>query len=405
MTDRTNYDIAVVGGGASGLAAAITAARCGKKTVILEKLPRAGKKILSTGNGRCNLGNSSDISGRLHGSVKNAEDIIRNFGKVEEFFYSLGLLCITDSEGRMYPNSNAASSVLDALRLECDKLGVETICDFEVTDIIPDKKGFTLSGNGKIRAGKVIAATGGCSSPSLGSDGKMLKIAEKLGHEIIKPLPALAPIKTDINAVKALKGLRAFGKASALLDGKEIKTEAGEIQFGDGTLSGICIFNLSELAAKHRERLTIRLDLLPAYSEEQTAEIIRKTAAVRSSYPLEDMLTGIFHKRIGQVLLKKCTDKPLTDKTSRLGAEEIKKLSKTIKSWDFPVHGSAGFEKSQVTAGGVSGKHLDEKLMSTLYNGLYFCGEAVDVNGDCGGYNLMWAWASGCLAGKAAADE
>lgn len=401
------YDIAVVGGGASGLAAAITAKREQPqlKIVILERLSRVGKKLLSTGNGHCNLTNHNLTPDFYSGSCKTLFHFVQDFS-VEEFFLSLGVICKADESGRVYPASGTAASVLDSLRLETARLGIEIICDFTVAEI--EKKGiFTIkSGSGeKLSAKAVILAGGGMSQPDLGSDGSALKICRKLSIPVIAPRPALVPVKTDSNMVRSLKGIRTEAKVSVTLDGNKVKSEYGEIQFGDGTLSGICIFNLSSVCSEYLNRTELQLDLLPDKSFSEACSLIESIAEIRSEAALEDLLSGIFNKRIGMAIIKQTTKHSTAEPVKLLTSSDIKAITGLIKCWKFPVYGTCGYEKSQVTAGGVSIEAISEDLEAKNCPGLFLCGEILDINGDCGGYNLTFAFASGCLAGRNCADK
>jgi len=380
-----NTDIAIIGGGASGLAAAIAAARHGAAVVILEKLPRVGKKLLATGNGRCNLGNLSRDSAHYAGSV-NAEPILTKFQGEEAFFRSLGLVALPDEAGRLYPASGQAASVLDALRLECARLGVVEVCDFQVTEAAP-RRGEQCSPvfhlrsktGDTITAKRVILAAGGAAGPQYGTDGAGFKLAKSLGHQVTARYPALGPISVDSQRIRALKGLRVQARVTALKDGQSIHAEEGQVQFAEGALSGICVFNLS---ARRPDELA--LDLLPWCDD--AAGLLSEITKVRADVPPEDMLTGLFPKRIGQVLLKEAAEKPLAE---------------LVKDWRFPALSNINWEAAQVTAGGVSG--ILPTLESPGVPGFYFAGEILDVHGDTGGFNLRWAWASGYFVGTEAA--
>jgi predicted Rossmann fold flavoprotein len=390
-------DIAIIGGGASGLAAAIAAARVGAAVVILEKLSRVGKKLLATGNGRCNLGNLSQDPARYHGSVDTGP-VFAQFPGEAALFRSLGLWLRPDEAGRLYPASGQATSVLDALRLSCDGLGVETRCDFAVQDIQAADGGFLLkSKNGDtVRARRVILAAGGSAGPQYGTDGAGFRLAERLGHAVTALYPALGPIPVSPQSVRALKGQRVEARVTAWRDGRSdiAPAEEGQVQFGEGALSGICVFNL---AGYRPDALT--LDLLPWC--EGAAGLLAELAACRADMALEDFLTGILPMRVGQALLRACTDLPLTAPASALDARARAALTALLKGWRFPTLPSANWEAAQVTAGGVRG--IAPTLESPLVPGLYFAGEILDVHGDTGGFNLRWAWASGSAAGTAAA--
>lgn len=395
------YDIAIIGGGASGLTAAISAKRENRSlsVCVLERLPRVGKKLLVTGNGRCNLTNNNMDRSFFHGTCTELYNCIEAFD-VKIFFQSIGVICATDSEGRVYPKSNTASSVLDALRLEAEKLGIDIICDFNVSEI---KKGYIIaSETERLSADAIILAGGGLSQANLGSDGSILRICKEMGIKVGKLSPALTALKTNPDLVRALKGLRIQANAALYINNRLITSEIGEIQFTDGVLSGICIFNLSNHITDN-ERAEIHLDLLPEMESDYIVKMLSDIKKIRYNAILEDYLSGIFHKRIGNILIKQSTSHQLTMPVSCLSSNDISNIATRIKKLVFPVTGLQGFEKSQVTSGGVLFSEIDKQLMSKKYKGMYFCGEMLDIIGDCGGYNLTFAFSSGYLAGKNAA--
>ena len=396
-------DIAVIGGGAAGLAAAISAKRTnGKASVaVIERLPKVGKKILATGNGRCNLSNADLSEDHYHGTNRDLAMITSGFS-VTDFFAGLGVLCEDDGYGRIYPRCRSAASVLDALRLECARLGVEEVCGYEVTDINVGKRSFVIhSADREITAVSVILAGGGKSQPALGSNGSLLDICAGLGIRIAEPFPALVPLKTDPALVKPLKGQRADAKVTICADGTPIKTERGEVQFTDGLISGICVFDLSYLYDRCKHNCKLRLDLLPDMSIKQVTDLLYSTRDIRKAAPAEDYLSGIFTKPMGLYLLKRTYNK-LPEKTDDI--KEPEQLAGTIKSLTFPITGTAGFDRSQVTAGGIAAPQICDNFELENLPGMYACGEMIDIFGDCGGYNLDFAFSSGAIAGRSAAS-
>ena len=388
--------IAIVGGGASGLAAAFAAARTGAKVAILEKLPRVGKKILATGNGRCNLGNAFGGLSRYHGTV-DVSALSSALFREAEFFQSMGLwLSPPDKEGRLYPHSEQASAVLDALRMACKTHGVQEVTAFHVQDIERLSEGFLVKAKtgARITAKGVILATGGLAGPKFGSTGDGHALARKLGHSVTDCYPALAPIPVEAKLVRPLKGLRVLAEVTAYQTGKQVGKTRGQVQFTDVALSGICVFDL----AAYRPD-TLALNLLP-WCEDPFA-LVLQIAALRHDAPLEDMLTGLFPKRIGQMLIKDCTDLSLSSPVSALGRGNLEDLARLMTDWRFPAFPAQNWDTAQATAGGVTG--IKATLESPRIPGLYFAGEILDVHGDCGGYNLAWAWASGTVAGENAA--
>ena len=395
MTMRHRTDIAIIGGGASGLAASLAAARSGAAVLVLEQLPRVGKKLLATGNGRCNLGHVSQNLVHFHGSVDVAP-ILEHFPGEASFFRDLGLFARPDEMGRLYPASGQAASVVDALRLACAALGVQMVCDAKVTAISPCEEGFLLDlqGGGTVCARRVILAAGGAASPQNGTEGAGLRLAADLGHRLTECYPALAPIAVAKERTRALRGLRVQARVTAFCEAGFSAEELGQVQFADGALSGICVFNL----ATHRPRV-LSLDLLPWCEDAQA--LVCELAASRRDFALEDMLTGLLPKRVGQVLLKSCTELALTNPVQALDEKALRTLAQRLKDWKFPTVPGKDWKAAQVTAGGVT--EVFETLESRLVPGLYFAGEVLDVHGDSGGFNLRWAWASGTQAGKNAA--
>ena len=382
--------VAVLGGGAAGLMAAITAARCGSRVVLLEKNHRIGKKLLMTGNGRCNLTNIN-IKAEDYNSafVRYATD---RFSAKEtiDFFKDLGLFTFIEDGERVYPLSNQAAAVLEVLLLELVRRNVEIICDFDVTKIQKNENGFKITGkNGrKISADKIIAAFGGKAAMQTGSDGSGYGIFEELGHSIKAPDMALVQLKTD----KSIKGVRAYAKVTL-----NKKSEAGEVQFTGCGLSGIPVLNLSRYA---KTGDTVTLDLLPDLSEQQLFEQLKK----RHNQSMETYLVGILNKQLGQMLLKECNIGKLSRKSGDLKDFEIEKIAKKLKNWDFTVTGKMGWDNAQVTMGGIELSEVNPRTMeSEIVKGCYIAGEILDIDAKCGGFNLQWAWSSGFVAGENAA--
>lgn len=398
--------ILIAGGGASGLSAAIAAAECGAQVTILERLPRVGKKILATGNGRCNLGHAGKELAHYHGTLPQAKQILQQFDTVR-FFRKLGVLTRTDSEGRQYPCSGAAASVLDALRLACERLGVSICCDTKLTALSQQGgRWIAECENARYSADAVILAAGGSASPVNGTDGNLLPMLERMGHRIITPLPALCPIPTNPNLVRSLKGMRVQAMASAIVEGKIRKQERGEVQFTETALSGICIFNLSRLAAVYGDRMTVSLNLLPDRTAQEATQLLSELIALYADAEADYLLIGLLPKRVGAVCIKQALGKAQGSIGALFASSKAREqLLRQLTDWRFPVAAMASFAQAQVTAGGISGQSVDRNLESRCAKGLYFCGELLDLDGDCGGYNLDWAWASGSYVGKAAAQN
>lgn len=394
--------VAVIGGGASGLAAAIAAAAHGARVTVLERLPRVGKKLLLTGNGRCNLGHAGFDFSHYHGTLPQAEQILAPFD-AQAYFRRLGLYTRTDAEGRIYPMSNTAASVLDALRFAAAQCGVQTLCGQQVTGLSPRGGRWQIvCGDARFSADAVILAAGGSAAPNCGTDGNLLPMLQKMGYLITAPRPALCPVPTDAARVKALKGMRVRAAASAIAAGRVLRTESGEVQFTEQALSGICIFNLSRLAAEYGARMEISLDLLPDFAPDAAENLLHELMKQRGALSAGDLLTGLLPKRVAETLIRQSGGAGHLP-AQALSAETVQTLCALLRDWRFPVKGTAAFAQAQVTAGGIAGDCVTAQLESRLHRGLFFCGELLDLDGDCGGYNLTWCWASGETAGRAAA--
>lgn len=405
--------IAVIGGGAAGLMSAVISASYNADVTILERTDRVGKKILATGNGRCNMTNIYADVNNYHGAnPKFVMSALNNFNvsSTMDFFSELGILCKTEDGGKVYPYSNQASSVLDVLRMKLESLGVNIITGFDVMDIIPKNNEFTLkSYTGEtVKADRVIVATGGKASPNLGSNGSGYDLLKKLGHTVTDLFPALVQVKTDTEYVKSLKGTKFDGKAT-LKDGKKtLQSAEGEILFTEYGLSGPPLFALSRKIAEAERKnktVTVLLDMMSEYSREQVYQMLAERIAYGYDKTLENFFIGMLNKRLGQVLLKSCGIAPLSRKCATLSEQDINNLTDRIKGWEFVTHGTTSWNNAQVTAGGINTKEVSPQTMeSKIVKGLFIVGELLDIDGDCGGFNLQWAWSSGYTAGIHASE-
>lgn len=400
-----SYDLIVVGGCSSGIVAAINAKRRypEMKVAILEKLPRIGKKLLATGNGKCNLTNETatehDYVGKEFTSFAFEKYSPEN---IKDFFASLGLLCYTDSCGRVYPESNTASSVVDALRFELERLNIEVYCDTAVTDI-KHKKDFTI--NGEFVCKKLIIAAGGKASPSQGSDGSGYALAESLGHTVTKLYPALVPLCASPEITKPMKGVRVRNVNLTLKGEKKIAETNGEILFTDYGLSGIAAMELASDAQKYinnvkRNPFTY-IDFMPEKSFDELVDYLINLNKIKGFANIDNLLTGFLPKAVG-IAVCKASELYGSDKLiSGLTEKDIRKIAGKIKSFPLEITGTKGFQNAQVTSGGVKISEIKaETMQSKICRDLYFAGEITDVDGGCGGFNLQWAWASGMLAGE-----
>ena len=399
-------DIAVIGGGASGLAAAIAAKSVnrGLRVIIAERLPRTGKKLLSTGNGRCNLGNRELSPENYHGTV-DAMGYISRAPRAEELFRSLGVLTVCDSAGRLYPHSGSAATVLSALRMRAEELGAEERCGAEITGILPQKGRYALdtAAGDRILCTRVIIAAGAYADPKSGTDGRMLGILRKMGYKTAECTPAVAPLRTSPELLKGLKGVRAKCRISAAAGGKTLRTETGELQFTEQMLSGICVFDLAYLWGKYGTGLTVSADLVPELERDELERYLEQVGAMHSRQPVSELLTGLFRRELAAYIIKRAADKPLSAEIRSLKRQELSAAARYCKDLRFPVTGAAGWQNAQSTFGGVVQSEVGDDLQSKRHRGLYLCGEILDTVGDCGGYNLQWAWTSGTIAGREAA--
>ncbi len=410
--NEKTFDVAVVGGGAAGLMAAITAARAGAKVVILEHKEKTGKKILSTGNGKCNYTNEQQGISYYRGEDPAfVVPVFELFGFREtvDFFEEIGLAPKVKN-GYYYPASEQAAAVLEVLRLEANYLRVREICDCKITSVKRSKKGFLLETSAGNFTGKsVIFATGLLAAPKSGSDGSSFFHLERFGHHFIDIVPALVPLQGKQLFFKQLAGIRAEMRAVLYIDEKKTAAEHGELQLTDYGVSGIPIFQLSRFATKalkQGKRVHLLLDFLPNKTMEETITLLEKRLLKpEQKKTMCECFVGLFHKKLAEVFLREAGIS-LGDSPKKIKPEQIEKLAEIIKGLRADITGSKSFEQAQVCAGGIDTKEIHPETMeSKLIPGLYFAGELIDIDGMCGGYNLQWAWSSGYTAGLHAAKR
>lgn len=395
--------VIIIGGGAAGLMAALTAARNGNEALLLEKQQRVGRKLLATGNGRCNLSNASPLTGRYHGEAAGfTSPALENFGCSDTiaFFRALGLLTVTEPDGRVYPLSDSAGSVLDVLRLACDAAGVVTRTDCGATALARTPDGFLVTAAGEtLSADKVIVCCGGLAGGKLGGSKSGYELLLSMGHSVTKLRPALVQLKTDAQFVRSLKGVRADAALTLMRKNEVVARSEGEVQFTEYGVSGPAVFEISRAASVGGEGLTLRLDLLRSVSLGELESMLKNRRRDMPGLTLENLLTGMLHNRLGRTIIRSAGF-ALTSPLPEMSDAALGEIAQEVKGFTLEVLGTLGFDGAQVTAGGVkTDEFVPEALESRLVSGLYAAGEVLDVDGDCGGFNLQWAWSSGKLAG------
>ena len=399
--------IGIIGAGASGMAAAIAASRNKAAQVLLfERQARVGRKLQATGNGRCNLTNLHICPENYHGEESSfARHSLDTFGveKTLKWFQDLGLYVTAEASGRVYPYSDQANSVVDVLRFALQKPNIQLLTGFEVTKVKKIESGFQVEGAGqKYFCDRLIVACGGLAGTKLGGSISGYQILKGFGHRITKLRPALVQIKSDWNGCAGLKGVRANCHAAIYHDGNLHSQSKGELQFTEQGLSGPVIFEISRDVCQGSGSWVCRLDLLPDMTEE---DLLHELQRRRNGQLLaEELLTGILHNRLGRIVTAAAGIR-LSQKIEDLSDESLHDVCRVAKSLEVELTEPLGMDAAQVTAGGALTAQFDHTTMqSALIPSLYACGEVLDIDGDCGGYNLQWAWSSGIIAGANAAE-
>ena len=398
-------DVIVIGAGASGMMAAITAARRGKSVAILERMNKPGKKILATGNGKCNFTNNNMDTSCFHGNIQLIQSVLSRFSKEEalSFFHEIGIWP-KEKNGYYYPNSGQAASVAEALKHELDRLQVPVYLEQEVLDLFPDKYGFQIKTvQTSYTCRNVIIASGLLAAPKLGSDGSMFSLIKELGHRFVPVLPALCGFYAKGMHFSKVAGVRCDANLTLKIDGNTAATEQGELQLADYGISGIPVFQISSPAVRalyEKKSVTVVIDFLPDISlETLNTEFAMRIGKCETDENADRLLCGLLNQKLIPVLLKYAgirSDEPLKN----ISLEKLERLSAGIHDYPVTLEKVRDFEFAQVCTGGIRTEEINEKtLESRLLSGLYFAGEILDVDGICGGYNLQWAWSSGYVAG------
>ncbi len=394
--NKGSFKAVIIGAGASGLALAIKLSLRfgGENVALIEKLDRVGKKLLSTGNGQCNLTNlNCDLSHFHSEKLGFCDTVIKKYGKnsIYSFFENLGIPLTVDGD-KVYPLSKQASSVLDALRFKISALNTQLFLNTKIIDIKKQDELFTLySESGEtFKTQNVVVAVGGSSQKHLGTDGSSYNLLENFGHKTTKLYPSIVQLKADVKKLKGLKGLKQKVSAKAIVGGKVLSKSNGDIMFTDYGLSGNVAFYLSSYFVGNKN-VYIDIDFCPELTIEELS-LILKSKQINCPYlAVEHLLSGIMNGKIASAILKNSG----YDLTAPVGDVNADEISKIIKNYRVAVLGSLGFDGAQVTKGGIKTVDFDdETLQSNLVKNLYATGEVLDVDGDCGGYNLTWAFSS-----------
>lgn len=408
-------NIAIIGGGVSGMIAAIAAAEHGAEVSLYEHMPRLGRKLLVTGSGKCNISNADmDISHFHSDDEKMVASVLERFPAKDTlaFLGKLGLYT-KDRNGYLYPYSEQASAAVDILRFAVRDSNIEVHIEADVRKV--EKVG---AGNDRNLEGKfivstadrscsydrVIICTGSCASRNTGSDGSGYELAKSLGHRIVKPLPALTSLTCEEDFYPSVAGIRTKAGISIFAKDKLLGSEAGELQLTKTGISGIPVFNLSHLAIKsldQKEPVSAFIDFLPDISEDDLTDFMTRRVADLSARCAEELFIGLLAKMLGVCICKRCSI-DLKTKCGDLTQKNIYALCRTLKHFETVVKGYGDFDSCQVVQGGISLSEVKDTLESRIVSGLFFAGEILNVHGDCGGYNLQWAASSGLLAAREA---
>ena len=403
--------VTVIGGGAAGMMAAITSAREGARVTILEHKERIGKKILSTGNGRCNFTNTYQTPACYRSDNRDfAWNIIQKFNveKTISFFKELGIYP-KDRNGYLYPYSDQAAAILEVLQIEIAKLDICVMTEINVLDIQPVKRGIRVTTDKKtITVDSVILACGSKAAPVTGSDGSGYQLAKLLGHRIVPVLPALVQLRCAEKFYKSISGVRVQGTVEIYADDISLASDTGEIQLTNYGISGIPVFQVSRYAAKalyKKQSVTAVLNFMPDMNKDEFLLFLQERITLGPYKTLDEFFTGVFPKKLCELWIR-LSRLPKEMRVSDLSGEQLEKLVLLIQHLRTHITETNSFEQAQICCGGVDTTEINpDTLESNYVPGIYFAGELLDVDGICGGYNLQWAWSSGYVAGKEAAGN
>ena len=395
-------NVCVIGGGAAGMLAALTAAENGHRVLLLERQSRVGRKLLATGNGRCNLSNYHVSPAHYHGGAGFCDFALSQFdvGETLQYFASLGLLTVSEASGRIYPMSNMAGSVLDVLRYALERPEIDLQTGQTVTAVRKMPEGFSVkTETDTFSARCLILAAGGAAGSKVGGGMDGYRLAKSLGHHRTALYPSLVQLKTDPTYPRALKGVKAQCGISICRGSQVLARNSGEVLFTEYGVSGPAIFDLSRSVSAGGSDLTCLLNFFPDWEEAEVLHWLSQRQAAMAAHEASTLLTGSCHTRLGQMICKSASF--TNQRAAGLTRDDLRRIARQATHFALPITGTCGFDQAQVTAGGLDTSEFDPRtLQSRLVPGLYACGELLDIDGDCGGYNLQWAWSSGRLAGK-----
>lgn len=397
------YDVIAIGAGAAGMAAAIAAARRQKRVLLAEKGDRTGRKISASGNGRCNLMNTA--APRYYGDTDFALQVLQNCprSRIASFFNEYGLMLTEEGEGRIYPATFQSASVIQVLTRALESHDVTVARNTRIDSVIPEREGFVLHSGGKsFEAEKVIVACGGAAQPRLGGCSDGYAVLRSLGHRMIAPEPVLVPLVTDPKSISGLSGIRVRCRVTVLSEGREVHREEGEVLFTDYGVSGICIMQCARFT--RGKDSVLELDLIHSLFADINDAVreLRRRADLFAAFSPVSLLEGMLPSKLAYAVLKQAGIPLRGEKVSDLSGDDLERITRTAYAYRIRVEGSRGMDYAQVTAGGADCREFCPYTMaSLLVPGLYAAGEVLNVDGDCGGFNLMFAFASGILAGNA----
>jgi hypothetical protein len=403
------FDVIIIGAGASGLVSAILSARRGKRVLILEKNNKIGKKLLATGNGKCNITNQRPTLERFYSqNPKFIGQVFQGYSyqTIKQFFKSIGLELVEAKEGKVFPLSLQASSVVEILEYTCQELGVVIRCEVEVKNIKKSGNFYEVSHtHGKESVKALVVATGHLSAPQLGGGDMGLNFAKKMGHRLIEPFPTLVQLTSSHKNLKQVAGVKVESRVTLKTKSGRTIQKQGDVLFTSYGISGLAILDISRFVMQeliHTQKVELNIDLMPKFTCEQLFSLMKKSLVKNSSKPLKIWMQGFINKKLIVPILAPLKLENHTVGSLSSNTKNLQKIANKIKSFTITIDGSRGYKGAEVVAGGVDTKEVNPNTMeSKKHKNLYFTGEVLDVDGDRGGFNLHFAWVCGLRAGEA----